>query len=173
MATAPVEVKQAAPAPAPARAPDALRSLRADMDRLFDRFTSGFGLPSFPRLFDVPAFRSQTEITVPAVDISEDAGGYKMTAELPGMSEKDVEVVVSGDMLTLKGEKRQETEKKEENYHLCERSWGAFQRSFTLPQDVDREKIAAEFTKGVLTLTLPKTAQAQQQRRQIEIKAAG
>ena len=78
-----------------------------------------------------------------------------------------------GDTLTIKGEKRQEAERKDANYYLTERSWGVFERSFALPQDVDREKVDAAFTKGVLTVTLPKTAQAQQQRRQIEIKSAG
>lgn len=171
MAAAPVEVKRAAQA----RVPDALRSFRGDMDRVFDRFAGAFGLPSLSRIFDTPAFGFASSVAgpSPAVDITEDATSYKMTAELPGMSEKDVEVTVSGDTLMIKGEKRQETEKKEESYYLSERSWGAFQRSFSLPDDVDRDKINAEFVKGVLTLTLPKTAQAQQQRRQIEIKTAG
>jgi HSP20 family protein len=173
MATAPVEIKRGGMTPA--RAPDLLRSLRADMDRMFDRLAGTFGLPSMARMFDGPVFGFESSFTAPsfAVDIVEEAGAYKITAELPGMSEKDIEVAVLGDTLTIKGEKRQESEKKEANHYLSERSWGSFQRSFALPQDVDRDKIAAEFAKGVLTLTLPKTAQAQQQRRQIEIKAAG
>ncbi|MDA8252979.1 MAG: Hsp20/alpha crystallin family protein [Rhodospirillales bacterium] len=168
MANAPVEVKRTTPVP------DTLRSFRADMDRLFDRFAGSFGMPSLWRMFDAPGlgFESSMALPNPAVDIAEDATAYKVTAELPGMSEKDIEVMLSGDRLMLKGEKRQETEQKEENFHLAERTWGSFQRSFLLPQDVDREKIAAEFAKGVLTLTLPKTAQAQQQQKQIEIKAA-
>lgn len=168
MANAPVDVKRSAPVP------DVFRSFRSDMDRLFDRFAGTFGLPSLARMFDAPAFTFESSVSVPspAVDITEDASGYKITAELPGMSEKDIEVMVSGDRLTLKGEKRQETEKKEANYHLTERSWGAFQRSFLLPPDVDREKVSAEFAKGVLTVTLTKSAQAQQQQKQIEIKTA-
>lgn len=172
MATTPVEVKQ--PANVPARAPDLLRSFRSDMDRVFDRFAGAFGLPSFARMFDapMPAVGDGFGLSAPAVDITEDAAAYKLAAELPGMSEKDVEVTLAGDTLTLKGEKRQETERQEANFHLSERSWGSFQRVFMLPPGVDREKVGAEFSRGVLTVTLPKTAQAQQQRRQIEIKAA-
>ena len=145
------------------------------MDRLFDRFSSGWGMPSLRRMFDVePAFRYESTFSVPspAVDISEDAAGYKMTAELPGMTEKEIEVVLSDGTLTLKGEKRQEKEQKEKNFYLSERAYGSFQRSFTLPDGVDREKIAADFAKGVLTITMPKTAKAKEAEKKIEVKAA-
>jgi HSP20 family protein len=75
-------------------------------------------------------------------------------------------------MLVLRGEKRQEKEEKEANYYLSERAYGSFQRSFALPDGVDRDKISAEFGKGVLTLTLPKTAEARKQDKKIEVKAA-
>ena len=78
---------------------------------------------------------------------------------------------MSGDMVTLKGEKRQEKEDKTENYYISERSYGAFQRSFYIPDGVDRDKIAAQFSKGVLTLTLPKSAEAQKASKKIEVKA--
>ncbi len=174
MANAPVDVRHAPNAPA--RMPDVLRWVRSDMDRVFDRFAGAFGMPSFGRMLDAtPAFGADGGMALPspAVDIAEDAAAYRLTAELPGMSEQDVTVTVLGDTLTIKGEKRQEAERKDANYYLTERSWGVFERSFALPQDVDREKVDAAFTKGVLTVTLPKTAQAQQQRRQIEIKSAG
>jgi len=169
MANAPVEMKRST------AAPDPFRPFRTDMDRLFERFAGSFGLPSFARMFDLPSlpFESSVTLPTPAVDIAEDAGSYKITAELPGMSENDVEVTMSGDRLILKGEKKQEMEKKDANFYLSERAWGSFQRSFALPQDVDREKINAEFAKGVLTLTLPKTAQAQQQQKKIEVRSAG
>ncbi len=173
MATAPVEVKKTAPAPASPS--DAWRSLRREMDQLFDRFAGGWGFPSLRRMFDVePTFRSESSFTMPApaVDIAEDDAAYKVTAELPGMSEKEIEVVVSGDVLTLKGEKRQEKEQKERNFYLSERSYGAFQRSFHVPEGADRDKIVAEFSKGVLTITMPKTAQAKQAEKKIEVKAA-
>jgi HSP20 family protein len=81
-------------------------------------------------------------------------------------------VSVSGDRLVLKGEKRQEQEQKNKNYHLSERTYGSFERSFELPVSVDRDKIAADFSKGVLTITLPKTGAMQQQQKKIEIKSA-
>lgn len=168
MATTPVEVKTttAAPAPTPApTVPDVMRSFRTEMDRLFDRFTDGwFGMPSLRRMLDV--------VPTPAIDMTEDADGYKLTAELPGMAENDIEVALTDGILTLKGEKKQEQEKKDKNYYLSERSYGAFQRSFTLPDGVDRDKVSAEFSKGVLTVTMPKTAQAKAEPKKIEVKAA-
>jgi HSP20 family protein len=175
MANTPVEVKKTASVPAPAGAPDAWRSFRTEMDRLFDRFAGGWGMPSLRRMFEAePAMRFESSFTVPspAVDISEDDAGYKVTAELPGMSEKEIEVVVTGDVLTLKGEKRQEKEQKEKSFYLSERSYGSFQRSFYVPDGVDRDKIAAGFTKGVLTVTMPKSAKAVQQQKKIEVKSA-
>ena len=173
MATTPVEVKRTAPAAAPARAPDVLRSFRADMDRLFDRFAGTFGMPSLSRMFDVmPRFETGFTLSMPPVDISENGTAFKMTAELPGMEEKDISVTLTGDTLLLKGEKKQEKETEEANYHLSERSWGSFERSFALPEYVDRDKITAEFAKGVLTVTLPKTEQAQKPQKHIEVKAA-
>ena len=125
MATAPDEVKKTATVPAPTGAPDAWRSFRTEMDRLFDRFAGGWGIPSLRRMFEGgPAMCYEGLFTLPspAVEITDDAA-YKVTAELPGMSEKEIEVVVSGDMLTLKGEKRQEKEQKGQNFHLSERSY--------------------------------------------------
>ena len=154
---------------------ESFRPLRDEMNRLFDRLTSGFGFPLSRRMsegFPVPSFSSSFTIASPAVDLTEDSSAYKISAELPGMTEKDIEVAVSGDMVTLKGEKRQEREDKTENYHISERSYGSFQRSFYIPDGVDRDKIAAEFSKGVLTLTLPKTAEAQKASKKIEVKAA-
>jgi len=172
MATTPVEVKKSVPAPTP---PDAWRSLRTEMDRLFDRFASGFGIPSLRRMFDVEApFRFETTLGMPspAIDVTEDADAYKMTVELPGMAEKDIEVALTDDALTIKGEKKQEKEEKEKNYYLSERSYGAFRRTFALPDGVDADKIGAEFAKGVLTVTMPKTAKAKSEPKKIEVKAA-
>jgi HSP20 family protein len=173
MANTPVEVKKTAPAPA--GAPDAWRSFRTEMDRLFDRFAGGWGMPSLRRVFDTePAFRYESSFTLPspAVDITEDDAGYKVTAELPGMTEKELEVVLSDGVLTLKGEKQQEKEQKEKNFYLSERSYGSFQRSFTLPDGVDRDKISADFAKGVLTVSMPKTAKEKDAAKKIEVKAA-
>jgi HSP20 family protein len=84
---------------------------------------------------------------------------------------KDIDVSVSGDMLVLKGEKRQEKEEKDKNYHYSERAYGSFQRAFELPASVDRDKVAADFSNGVLTITLPKTAEAQKPTKKIEVKS--
>jgi HSP20 family protein len=158
--------------PAPMGSQDPWSSFRTEMDRLFDRF-AGFGMPSFRQMFGSPFLNGSegnAAIASPAIDITEDDKAYRVTAELPGMNEKDIEVVISGDRLTLRGEKQQE--RQDTNKHLSERSYGMFQRSFTLPEAIDREKIEAGFHNGVLTLTLPKTAQAAQQSRKIEVKPA-
>jgi HSP20 family protein len=169
MAETPVEVRKTTPATR--LAADPWQSFRSEMDRLFDRFA---GIPSLRRMFDVEPnawrYESSFGLAAPAVDITEDDKAYKIAAELPGMNEKDIEVTLSGDVLVLKGEKRQEREEKEKNRYLSERSYGAFQRSFALPEGIDREKIAADFSQGVLTLTLPKTPAAQQRQKTIKVK---
>jgi HSP20 family protein len=169
MAQTPVEVKKSAPA----RTPDVWQSFRSEMDRLFDRFAGGFGLPAFRRMFELePAWRSDSSFgfTAPAVDVSENDKAYTITAELPGLDEKNIDVTVSDDMLTLKGEKRYEKDEQDKNRYMSERAYGSFQRSFVLPDGVDRDKIAANLAKGVLTVTLPKTAGAQKEQKKIEVK---
>jgi HSP20 family protein len=169
MAVTPVEVKKT---PAPRVAADPWQSLRGEFDRLFDRF-AGFGMPAMGRMFEIgPAADPGFSVNVPAVDVTEDEKAYQIAAELPGLEEKEIEVSVTGDVLTLKGEKRQEKEEKNKNWYLSERTYGSFQRVFELPQGIDREKIAAEFAKGVLTVTLPKSAEAQKQQKKIDVKAA-
>jgi HSP20 family protein len=99
---------------------------------------------------------------IPAVEIVENPDELVLTAELPGMTKENVEVIYEDEVLTIRGEKKEE--KKEGNgqkqFHLWERTYGAFQRAFTLPRIVDATKITAEFKDGVLTVHLPKTAQA-------------
>src|SRR5208337_1684360 len=173
MADVPVEVKKAAPAQT--NVPDVWQSFRSEMDRLFERFSGGFGFPSLRRMFETePAWRSagSFSMTVPPIDMTEDEKAYKISAELPGLEAKDIDVAVSGDMLVLKGEKRQEKEEKDKNYYFSERSYGSFQRAFELPASVERDKVAADFQKGVLTITLPKTAEAQKPQKKIEVKSA-
>ena len=174
MANVPVEVKKAAPAPTPARLPDTWRSFRQEMDRLFDRF-SGFGLPSFRRSFDVEptwTYESSFSFPVPAVDVTEGDKDFTVTAELPGLEEKDINLTVSNHTLTVKGQKSYEKEEKNKDHHVSERAYGSFQRSFTLPDGVDADKITAALAKGVLTVTLPKTAEAQKPAKRIEVQAA-
>lgn len=161
--------------PAPVTTQDPVRSFRTELDRLFDRFAAGFRLPLWRGMFEVePASRleSSFSFTAPAVDITEDDKAYRISAEMPGLDEKNIGISITGDMLTLKGEKRQEKEEKEKNRYLAERAYGSFQRCFALPDGVDRDKIGAELTKGVLTVTLPKKAEAQKPEQKIEVKAA-
>lgn len=166
MAVTPVEVKKA---PAPRAVTDPWQNFRGDFDRMFDRF-AGFGFPSMRRLFDLAPAEPSFTFNVPAVDVTEDDKAYKIAAEMPGVEEKDIEVSVNEDMIILKGEKRQEKEEKNKNTYVSERSYGSFQRAFALPEGVDRGKIAADFSKGVLTVTLPKTPESQKQQKKIEIK---
>ncbi len=169
MAITPVEVKKTMPAPRP----DVWQSFRSEMDRLFDRFSGSFGLPSLTRIFDVaPSPEMSFGFAAPAVDLTEDDKAYKITAELPGLEEKNIDVTVSGDLLTLKGEKRFDKEEKDENRYMSERAYGSFRRTFVLPEGVDRDKITADLAKGVLTIVLPKTAAAQKPETKIEVKAA-
>jgi HSP20 family protein len=153
---------------------DLFRSFRDEMDRMFDQFWRGFGLPSMRRGFEAePFWRGEGGfgLSTPAVDVAEDDKAYHITAELPGLGEKDIEVNLSGDMLTISGEKRDEREEKDKSYHFSERRYGSFRRSFALPQGVDRDKVEARFKNGVLSLTLPKTADAMQRQKKIEVKA--
>ena len=168
MADVPVEVKKTAPAQT--SAPDIWQSFRSEMDRLFDRF----GFPSLRRVFDIePAWRSASSFSfsVPAIDMSEDEKAYKISAELPGIDAKAIDLSLSGDMLVLNGEQRQGKEEKDKNYHYSERAYGSFQRAFDLPASDDRDKVAADFSKGVLTITLPKTAEARKPQKKIEVKS--
>ena len=97
---------------------------------------------------------------MPTVDISETEDGFEIRAELPGISEDDVNISVTDNRLTVKGEKKQETETDGKNYHRVERRYGSFQRSFTLPRNVETAGISAGFKDGVLTLAIPKAEEA-------------
>jgi HSP20 family protein len=173
--TTDIEVKReparAAGTPAPDWEP--IRSLRQQMDRLlagFDWPDINLGWPRKSAL--VPQGWPDFGMAVPPVDLVERNGGYELQAELPGLTEDQIEVKLSNGMVTIKGEKSSERVEDEEDYHLRERSYGSFQRSFRLPADVDPDKIQAQFDKGVLKVTLPKSAAAIQSERKIEIKAA-
>jgi HSP20 family protein len=146
-------------------------SLRREVDRLFEDFDRGFWRFPSHRLFDIEPFWGRGA-TAPAVDIVEREKDYQITAELPGMEEKDVELKIADDVMTIRGEKKQETEEKKKDYHLTERRYGAFQRSFALPVGVDADKIEASFKKGLLTVMLPKKPEAIKAERKVEIKAS-
>jgi HSP20 family protein len=150
-------------------------SLRREIDRLFEGFDRDYR--SFPvrrPIFDVEPFwrRELSWTAVPAVDITESEKTYEVTAELPGMDEKNIEVKVVNGNLTIKGEKQEEKEEKKKDYYLQERHFGSFERRFQLPEGVDADKIEASFKKGVLTVTLPKKLEAQKPEKKIDVKAA-
>jgi len=139
--------------------------LQKEMNQLFDNFSrSMFSLS--PMKWNLP----EISATYPKMDISESDKEFKITAELPGMDEKDIDVSVSNDVLTLKGEKKAEKEEKKANYYRMERSYGTFHRSIPLPAEVEKDQIEAKFKKGVLTVVLPKSEKAVKESRTIEIK---
>ena len=147
---------------------DPFDALRRQMDRLFDEFSDGFGLTPFGR----GALEESWGGYTPRVDLTEDEKAYTVTAELPGMDEKDVEVTLSDNALTLRGEKKHESEEKGKNFYRMERSYGSFQRVVPIPAEVDDKKIEATFKKGVLTVNLPKTEAARKEEKKITVKAA-
>jgi HSP20 family protein len=124
-------------------------ALRNEMDRMFERFFE-------PMFTDVPALGEWT----PALDVAEGKDAVTVTAELPGVDPKDIAVTLEGDLLTLKGEKEERHEEKDERWHRVERSAGTFIRTVRLPATVDPGTVTATFKNGVVTITLPKTAGA-------------
>ena len=120
--------------------------LRRDIDRLFDDFSGGIWRSPFGRsFFDVEPFRraQATLGAVPAVDVTQTDKSYEITAELPGMEEKDIDVRLANGVLTIRGEKRDEKEEKKNDYYVRERSFGSFERSFQVPENVDTDKVSA------------------------------
>src|SRR5665811_322362 len=165
----PVKIQErAADVPSTTQTGAPFLSLRREMDRLFDDFGRGFWqLPTRRSIFDIePMWQPEaTWEATPAVDIAESEKAYELTAELPGMDEKNIEVKVANGNLTIKGEKQEEKEEKKKDYYLHERHFGSFERSFDVPEGVDADKIEANFKKGVLTVTLPKKPEAKSPRR--------
>jgi HSP20 family protein len=139
---------------------DPFVTFRREMDRMFDDFFGGGFLRAHGR-----------QGITPAVDIDETDKEVMVTAELPGVSDKDVEVTLAGDILTIRGDKRTEHEEKNGDSYYMERRFGSFSRSLRLPFDVSDEKVDAKFKDGVLTIHVPKPAELQKSVRRIEVKA--
>lgn len=138
---------------------DPFLSLHREMNRLFDDVLRGsFGVP-------VQSGEQGRGMMMPHMDVSETENEVRICAELPGVSEKDVDVSLSGDVLTIRGEKKLERKDDTENYHFVERSYGTFQRSLRLPYAVDPDQVQASFENGVLTVTLPKGKEQERSRR--------
>jgi HSP20 family protein len=133
--------------------------LHRSVDDLLEDFFGGFGM------------ERQASPIVPRVEVSETDDAFIVDAELPGMGEKDIELTLEDNVLTIKGEKKKEEETKKKNYYVSERSYGRFQRSLQLGPDIDADNVQASFKKGVLTVTVPKIESAKSKARAIDIKA--
>lgn len=143
-----------------ARSDNPFISLQREIDRLFDDFTRGF-----------PALSTGgTAELLPNLDVTETDKQIEITAELPGLEEKDVQVNLSDNVLTIRGEKKAEKEEKDKTYRLVESSYGSFVRSLELPEGVNADAIKTSIDKGVLKVTVPKPAPAQVKK--IDVKAA-
>lgn len=149
-----------------------IESLRSEIDRLFENFDRNLFSPHWLTTSPFERLKDRKRGVLPAIDVADEGGSYRVTAELPGMSEKDIEVTKHGDLLTIKGEKRDTKEKKGKGYYLAERHFGSFERTMRLPGTVDEAKIDAKYANGVLTITLPKSAEAASKKQNIEIKKA-
>ncbi|PWJ84099.1 HSP20 family protein [Pseudaminobacter salicylatoxidans] len=138
---------------------DSFLSLQQGMNRLFDEVFHGSRLPLMER---------DEGMIVPQINVSETENEVHITAELPGVAEKDVEVMLDGDVLTIRGEKKMEKKEDRENYHFVERSFGQFQRSIRVPHSINPEQVHAHVVDGVLSITLPKNA-AKEKTRHIKV----
>jgi HSP20 family protein len=138
--------------------PSDLFGIQREMNRMFNNFFRG----------DVRDEDTALSAWTPAVDIAEHDNEYIVKVELPGVAKDDVKITLESNILTIRGEKKHEKETKEEDFHRVERSFGSFQRSFTLPTTVKSDKIDAVYKDGILTVSLPKAEEAKP--KQIEVK---
>lgn len=158
------EVTKGAGGQTPQRPVDAFTAMRDEMDRMFERFERGW--PRLPSVFGAGA---DSGLMVPELDVHDNGKQITIEADLPGVEEKDVTVTLASGILTIKGEKRTEREKKEASYYVAERSFGSFERSLRLPDTIDDGKLEARFDKGVLRIVAPKRPEAVKSERRIEI----
>lgn len=142
---------------------ESLYDVRREMNRLFDDFFRGSDL--------MPPFAREQSFT-PSVDVTESDDAIEVTAELPGMDEDDIDLTLSRQGLTIRGEKREEKEDKGKNYYARERSYGYFRRTIPVSLDaIDQDKVEATFDNGILTVTLPKQETAPAVTKHIEVKS--
>lgn len=139
--------------------PTDVMNMQREINKMFDNFFHGGTV-------DDGSFG--TSLWTPAVDVAEHEDAYQVKVELPGVSKDDVKITMQDNILTIRGEKKQEKESKSSNYHRVERSYGSFQRSFTLPTSVKHDRIEASYKDGILTIALPKAEEAKP--KQIEVK---
>jgi HSP20 family protein len=151
-----------------------VEQLRTEIDRLLGEFLRGYWHVPFRRsAVDVePIWRGDISLAAtPAVDIVDKDDCYKLTAELPGVDQKQVDIRFSNGTLTIEGKKDESPEDAEQDHFVSERRYGDFHRTFRVPDGVDADKIEASFKNGVLSVTLPKTAEARRKQKKVEIKS--
>jgi HSP20 family protein len=141
-------------------------SLQREINRLLDEFFREANVPSFEFPEEGPG------VYVPRVDVTEDEKAIKITAELPGMEEKDINVSVSRDAVTITGEKREEKEEEDKGYYRMERRYGSVRRTVPLPFEVEIDKAQATFKNGILTIELPKSPESRGSVKTIQVKKA-
>jgi HSP20 family protein len=145
---------------------DPFFSLHREINRLFDDVLQRPGLPTAGG----QSGSIGSSLLMPEMDVSETENEIRIKAELPGVSEDDVDVSLEDDVLTIRGEKKSEHKEEKEDFHFVERSFGTFQRSLRLPYRIDPEQVSARFENGVLSVTVPKTGQPERKRR-VQIQA--
>lgn len=143
---------------------DVFSNLHRQIDRVFDDFSQRGHWP-------FQAMSSDNGKLTPRVNVSESDKEIEITAELPGVEEKQIDVNLAGDLLTIKAEKKSEEETTEKDYHLVERSYGKFERTMRLPCEVDAKKVEAEFKNGILTVTLPKSPEVKAKNQKIPVQS--
>ena len=146
------------------------QALRKQVDDLFTNFTGSWPHFEMPKIEWPTLIDAGTESAVAKFDLSENGKSVKVVADIPGVDEKDIEVLVEGGVLTIKGKKETEREEEKGNVYISERSFGSFSRAFRLPDGIDEEAVDASFDKGVLTVTLPKTAKKTTGARHVPVK---
>ena len=143
-----------------------MTSLHREMDKLFEDMSSEPSRTSF-----TPQALGR-EMLMPDIDETEDEKAFHVSIELPGMDEKDVDITLSGRLLTIRGEKKEDKKEEGKDFYRRERTFGSFRRTLELPGEVDESKIEASFRKGVLKVDLPRTEEAQKKIKHIAVKAA-
>jgi HSP20 family protein len=140
-----------------------MESLHRSIDRLFENAWGGSGTSLLSEIWN-------TRDVMPRLDLVEDDNTFRITAELPGLTDKDVQVSMSDHTLTISGEKKEEKETKDKQVYRSERAYGSFRRVVELPGDIDAGKVKASFANGVLTIEMPKSKEAQEKVRQIPVQ---
>jgi HSP20 family protein len=143
---------------------DVFSNLHREIDRVFEDFTGGNRWP-------FPAMTGENGKMTPSINVSETDSEIEITAEMPGVEEKEIDVSLTDDIVTIKAEKKSETEKSEKDYRLMERSYGMYERSLRLPCEVKVDKVQAAFKNGVLKITMPKSSETKAKTQKITVQA--